>query len=85
MLSLFTEFITEFESTWAITVYLNNYLSKVKGRSINNNHFTFGKYFLIFIHYYVILPNAKYTFVIHTVEQGRNRERSDVCGPIFQF
>ena len=28
---------------------------------------------------------AKYTFVINTVEQGRNRERSDVCGPIFQF
>ena len=25
MLSLLTEFITEFESTWAITVYLNNY------------------------------------------------------------
>ena len=30
MLSLFTEFRTEFESTWAITVYLNNYL--LKGR-----------------------------------------------------
>ena len=30
MLSLFTEFAKEFESTWAITVYLNNYLLKVK-------------------------------------------------------
>ena len=25
ILSLLTEFITEFESSWAITVYLNNY------------------------------------------------------------
>ena len=79
MLSLFTEFITEFESTWAITVYLNNYLLKVKGRSINNIHFTFSKYFLILIHYYVIylvwaMEHAKYTFGIYTVEQGRNRE-----------
>ena len=37
MLSLFTEFITEFESTWAITVYLNDYLLKVKGRSIRED------------------------------------------------
>ena len=84
MLSLFTKFIIEFESTWAITVYLNNYLLKVKGRSINNNHFTFGKYFLIFIHYYVIylvkaIEHAKYTFVIYSVEQGRNRDKSDAC------
>ena len=36
--------------------YLNNYLLNAKGKSMNNIYLTFGKYLLIFIHYYVILP-----------------------------
>ena len=75
MLSLFTGFITEFESSWAITVYLNDYLLKVKGRLINNIHFTFGEIFLnSYIHYYMLIY-----LVIYTVEQGRNRDRRDAC------
>ena len=36
--------------------FIHNYLLKVKGRSMNDIHFTIGKYLLIFINYYVILP-----------------------------
>ena len=85
MLSLFTEFITEFESTWAITVHLNNYLLKVKGRSVNNVHFILSKYFLILVFiimlFYLIraMEYAKYTFVIYAIEQDRNRDRRDAC------
>ena len=39
--------------------YLSNYIKTIiraEGRLLNNIHFTFGKYLLIVIHYYVILP-----------------------------
>ena len=35
--SLFTEFITRIESNWSERLYLNNYLPRGKGRSMNNS------------------------------------------------
>ena len=44
------------KSTWSEWLYWNKYLLRGKGRSMNNIYFAFGKYLIIFIHYYVILP-----------------------------
>ena len=81
--SLFTEFITRIESNWSERLYLNNYLLRGKGRSMNNIHFAFGKYLSIFIHYYVITIlgrwNTKHMPQLYNVEQGKNTDRSDAC------
>ena len=63
--------------------FIHNYLLKVKGRSMNDIHFTIGKYLLIFINYYVILPllgqwNTLNMPWLYSVEQGRDTVRSDV-------
>ena len=49
---------------------------------MNDIHFTIGKYLLIFIHYYVILPllgqwNTLNMPWLYSVEQGRDTVRSD--------
>ena len=49
---------------------------------MNDIHFTIGKYLLIFINYYVILPllgqwNTLNMPWLYSVEQGRDTVRSD--------
>ena len=77
--SLFTEFITRLESTWSEWLYLNNYLLRGKGRSMNNIHFAFGKNLLI------LGTHTKHMPQLYTVEQGKNTDRSDACDLWFHF
>ena len=87
--SLFTEFVTKFGSTQAIVLkQLNS--EGLQGRSLNNIHFTFGKYLTTFLYYYVIyhiraMKNVKYAKMhwLHTEERGKNKDIS--VQAIFDF
>ena len=76
--SLFTEFI-RLESTWNEWLYLNSYLLRGKGRSMNNIHFALGKNLLI------LGTHTKHMPQLYTVEQGKNTDRSDACDLWFHF